>query len=167
MKKQVIKQLFEFLEKKEKVEPPFFYKLLVSPETFTEKDLTIEGNLDLWRVDVKSLPEGLKVKGYLGLEDCVLEYLPDNLEVGGSLFLINAASLKKLPDNLTVGYNLHLDYTHFEDVPVNLKVGGYINAGFSKLLRNYGEDLRREIERNGGSVGGEVKGIQDEESTEY
>lgn len=167
MKKQVIKQFFEFLEKKEKIESPLLYKLVVSPETLTEKDLTVEGDLDLWGIDIKSLPKGLKVGRDLILEDCILEYLPKGLVVGRSLYLINAASLKKLPDNLTVGGSLHLDYTYVEDVPINLKVGRNLHVGFSKLLRNYGEDLKKEIERNGGYVEGEVWGRQDEESTEY
>lgn len=163
MKKQTVKQFFEFLEKREKTLPPFLYKLILSPETLTEEDLTIKGNLELWGIDVEKLLEGLKVKGDLGLEDCIIEDLPDGLEVGGSLYLINAASLKRLPDNLKVGRGLHIDFTYFEDVPINLKIKGNLHARDSKLIRKYGKDLRKEIETKGGYVRGWIWGQEEEE----
>lgn len=163
MKKQTVKQFFEFLEKREKAIPPFLYKLILSPETLTEEELTVEGDLDLWGIDIKRLPEGLKVKGSLGLEDSIIEDLPEGLEVGGSIHLMNTASLKRLPDNLTVGRSLHIDFTYFEDVPVNLKIKGNLHARNSKLIRKYGKDLRKEIEIKGGYVKGWIWGWEEED----
>jgi hypothetical protein len=44
--KRSIKRIFEFLEEKEQQNPPFLWKH-ISGEPLTERDLNIEGDLDL------------------------------------------------------------------------------------------------------------------------
>jgi len=51
--------------------------------------------------------------------------LPDNLTVGGSLYLRGTA-ITSLPDNLTVGGSLSLEGTAITSLPDNLTVGGYL-----------------------------------------
>ncbi|WP_080206176.1 hypothetical protein [Salmonella enterica] len=68
----------------------------------------------------------ITVTNDLDLEDvsCV-DTLPDNLTVGGSLYL-SGTSITTLPDNLTVGGSLHLSGTSITTLPDNLTVGGWL-----------------------------------------
>ena len=58
--------------------------------------------------------------------------LPDNLTVGGILFLSNTA-ITSLPDNLTVGRGLYLSNTKITSLPDNLTVGGYLDLSNTKI----------------------------------
>ena len=64
MKEETLKRIFEFLEKEENRKKPFTYKLTFN-EPLTEKDLNIEGDLNLSNLKITSLPKGLKVGGRL------------------------------------------------------------------------------------------------------
>lgn len=169
MKKQTVKQFFEFLEKREKAILPFLYKLILSPETLTEEELTVEQDLDLTNIDIDTLPEGLTVKGVLDLENSLIKYLPVNLTIEESLVLSNAIALKELPDRLTVGRDLWLDDTYIMDVPRNLKVERDLFVGRSNILAKYGtmEAVGEAIRRKGGYVGGQVLDIFNREDGEF
>ncbi|EDS0722031.1 hypothetical protein GP103_004604, partial [Salmonella enterica] len=69
----------------------------------------------------------ITVTNDLDLEDvsCV-DTLPDNLTVGGGLYL-RGTSITTLPDNLTVGGGLYLRGTSITTLPDNLTVGGWLD----------------------------------------
>ncbi|MEG1686005.1 MAG: hypothetical protein RR319_08715, partial [Bacteroides sp.] len=73
-----------------------------------------------------SLPDNLTVGGSLYLKNTGITSLPDNLTVGGSLYLENTG-ITSLPDNLTVGGNLDLKNTGITSLPDNLTVGGSLD----------------------------------------
>jgi hypothetical protein len=130
VKKETIRKIFDFLEKEENRKKPFTYKLTFN-EPLTEKDLNIEGNLDLSNFKITSLPEGLKVGRVLDLTDSDIETLPEGLEVGHSLWLAGCWGLTSLPKDLKVGGSLYIYRTKFTEISDDellnmIKPNGYI-----------------------------------------
>ena len=82
-------------------------------------------NLNLSNTKITSLPDNLTVGGGLFLCNTKITSLPDNLTVGGGLDLSNT-KITSLPDNLAVGGSLDLRGTLITSLPDNLKVGGRI-----------------------------------------
>jgi len=104
-----------------------------------------EDDLDLRNIPITSLPDNLKVGGDLYLSGTKIRSLPNNLKVGGYLDL-NNTPITSLPDNLKVGGDLGLSGTKITSLPDNLKVGGYLdlsNTPITSLPDNLkvGEDL--------------------------
>ena len=65
----------------------------------TEEDLNVKGNLKLANTEITSLPEGLKVGGYLDLSKCKsLTSLPKGLKVDNNLH-IKKTPLEKFSDD--------------------------------------------------------------------
>jgi hypothetical protein len=128
MKKEALKRIFGFLEEKEGHNAPFIWKLK-DDITLTEKDLDIEGDLDLTYSNIESLPEGLKVSGDLILSYCEnISSLPEGLIVRGNLILEDCIQLHSLPKGLKVGGTLYI-YTS--------PLGNYSN---SELRNMVGDD---------------------------
>ena len=75
---------------------------------------------------ITSLPDNLSVGGSLYLQGTAITSLPDNLSVGGYLYLQGTA-ITSLPDNLSVGDSLYLQGTAITSLPDNLSVGGYLD----------------------------------------
>jgi hypothetical protein len=130
VKKETIRKIFDFLEKEENRKKPFTYKLTFN-EPLTEKDLNIEGNLDLSNFKITSLPEGLKVGRVLDLTDSDIKSLPEGLEVGHSLWLAGCWGLTSLPKDLKVGGSLYIYRTKFTEISDDellnmIKPNGYI-----------------------------------------
>ena len=119
MNKDALKRIFEFLEEKENKTPKdkgnLSWKLTFN-EPLTEKDLDIEGDLDLTYSNIESLPEGLKVGGNLILRYSRIESLPEGLKVGGDLRLDGCANITSLPKGLVVYGDLNVSDTSLEDV---------------------------------------------------
>jgi len=67
-----IYNLFKFLEDKKGKKIPLKFKLLHAPETIEKEDLNVEGDLDLRDTEITSLPDNLKVGGFLDLENTPL-----------------------------------------------------------------------------------------------
>jgi hypothetical protein len=91
MKKETLKNIFEFLEenenKKHTDSGSLKWKLCFN-KSITKEDLNVEGDLDLgYCTDLTSLPKNLKVGGYLNLFNTKITSLPEGLEVGGRLFI--------------------------------------------------------------------------------
>jgi hypothetical protein len=63
----------------------------------------------------ESLPENLSVGGYLYLEGTQITSLPENLSVGGSLYL-EGTQITSLPGNLSVGGYLDLEGTQITNI---------------------------------------------------
>ena len=128
MEKEALKRIFEFLEEKEEHNPPFLWKWK-NEIPLTEKDLDIEGDLDLTYSNIESLPEGLEVSGDLILSYCEnISSLPEGLIVRGNLILEDCIQLHSLPKGLKVGGTLYI-YTS--------PLGNYSN---SELRNMVGDD---------------------------
>jgi hypothetical protein len=134
MEKETLKNIFNFLEENERHQTPFLWKW-VNNIPLTEKDLNIEGELDLTNTDIKSLPDGLKVAGDLNLTETDMESLPERLEVAGNLYL-DHSFIKSLPKDLKVGGDLSIEATYIKSLPRGLQVGGDLYLNDSKLLNN-------------------------------
>jgi hypothetical protein len=134
MEKETLKNIFNFLEENERHQTPFLWKW-VNNIPLTEKDLNIEGNLDLTDTDIKSLPDGLKVAGNLNLTETDMESLPERLEVAGNLYL-DHSFIKSLPKDLKVGGYLSIEATYIALLPKGLQVGGDLYLNDSKLFNN-------------------------------
>jgi hypothetical protein len=153
MDNTTLKNIFDFLEEKENKNKPFVWKLM-NNETFTDDELNIKGDLDLFEENITYIPEGLKVEDNLNLSSCKhLKSLPDNLYVGGELnlegtnikqipkglyvggdFRLVALKIKSLPKDLNVDGGLDLGYcTDLTSLPNNLEVGGYLSLYNTKI----------------------------------
>ena len=144
MNKEQLKRIFEFLEDNEGYKTPFLWKH-INNIPLTEKDLNIEGNLDLSNSDITSLPEGLQVGGDLNLFDSKITSLPEGLKVGGDLYLNNSL-IKSIPKGLKVGRDLDISFSHIESLPRGLKVGGDLYLNDSDLHRNIDYNDSSELE---------------------
>jgi hypothetical protein len=132
VKEETLKKIFDFLEKEENRKKPFAYKLTFN-EPLTEKDLNIEGDLNLPNLKITSLPKVLKVGGRLDLTNSDIETLPEGLEVGHSLWLAGCWGLTSLPKDLKVGGNLYIYRTKFTEISDNelvnmIRPNGYIKG---------------------------------------
>jgi hypothetical protein len=113
MKKETLKKIFEFLKENENHNAPSLWKLL-NNEPLTEDELTIEGDLHLGSLSIKSLPDNLVVKGELYLSDSSIESLPKGLVVGGDLSLRRCMNLKSLSKGLKVDGDLYISKSSME-----------------------------------------------------
>jgi hypothetical protein len=130
MEKETLKKIFDFLEENEGHKTPFLWKH-INNIPLTEKDLNIDGNLDLTETDIELLPDGLKIAGNLNLTQTDMKLLPERLEVFGDLYL-NYSIIKSLPNDLKVGGDLDIEGSDIESLPSGLKVGGdlYLNDSY-------------------------------------
>jgi hypothetical protein len=113
MKKETLKNIMHFLEKEDN-KSSIKWKLL-NKEPFTEEDLDVRGDLNLYYINPTSLPEGLKVRGNLFLEYCEsLTSLPEGLEVGYDLYLTESPNITSLPKGLKVYGDLFIADTKLE-----------------------------------------------------
>ena len=88
-------------------------------------------------------PDGLTVDGDLVLFGCTTTALPNELTVGGNLYLINSKSLTALPRNLKVGGNLFLENcTSLTALGNNLKVGGGLDLTDCESLTSLPGDMK-------------------------
>ena len=143
MEKETLKNIFNFLEENEGHQTPFLWKW-VNNIPLTEKDLNIEGNLDLRDTDIKSLPDGLKIAGNLILTETDMRLLPERLEVAGKLYL-DYSFIKSLPKDLKVGGDLDIEATYIELLPSGLQVGGDLYLNDSRLYKTTSIDKLRDI----------------------
>jgi len=100
----------------------------------------VNGNLDLRKSHITSLPQGLKVGGTLDLQDSHITSLPQGLKVGGNLELRDS-HITSLPQGLEVGGNLDLSYTSITSLPQDLKVGGNLSLA-GTLIASLPQDLK-------------------------
>jgi hypothetical protein len=86
MKKETLKNIFNFIEEKDGNTLPLLLKLQIGAK-LTEEQLNIEGDLDLSDINIPSLPKDLKVGGDLSIEATYIASLPKGLQVGGDLYI--------------------------------------------------------------------------------
>jgi len=109
MKKETLKNIFEFIEEEGEHKAPFMWKWLTN-EPLTEDDLHIKGDLDLTYSNIESLPEGLNVSGDLNLTFCEnISSLPEGLIVRRNLIVEDCSQLYSLPKGLKVGGTLYIN----------------------------------------------------------
>lgn len=106
MEKEQLIRIFDFLEEKENINKPFKWKLL-NNEPFAEDDLDVKYDLNLEGANITSLPENLKVGGYLELYKTKFKPLPEGLEVVGDLSLMSTL-ITLLPKGLKVHKDLQI-----------------------------------------------------------
>ena len=92
-------------------------------------------------------------RGDLDLSNTQITSLPDNLEVGGHLYLYKTP-ITSLPDNLNVGGGLNIRNTPITSLPDNLKVGGVIYLRNTPISKKYATE---ELERMLPGVRGNIK----------
>ena len=165
MKKETLKKIFKFLEENGEHNAPLMWKLQ-NNIPITEDDLIVNGDLNLTKTDIESLPDGLKVENNLSLYGCKniqslpeglevgghldlgysnITSLPKGLKVGGSLSLFDCANITSLPEGLKVGRNLDLGFTKIISLPRGLKVEGFIDLNGTKLTEYTDDELRKMI----------------------
>jgi hypothetical protein len=143
MNKEQLKRIFEFLEGKEQQNAPFKWKLL-NNEPLTDEELNFKGNLNFFYTKLESLPEGLKVGGWLDLSYTPIISLPDDLYVGRNLYL-RETKIASLPKGLKVGGWLDLSYTPIISLPEGLEVGGDLYIKVTNLTKYTNNKLREMI----------------------
>lgn len=172
-----IHNLFKFIESKRKqYHVPLKY-ILINNLPLSEDDLNVKGNLDLCNTQIKSLPDNLKISGFLSvtwnenmtelpnnlnvksdiyLSHTPIKSVPDTLKVGGHFYL-DDTKITALPDNLKVGKDLFLLGTPIQSLPNNLKVKGELYLRNTPISKKYTkEEILKIIEDKGGSVGGKI-----------
>ena len=156
MKKQTIKKVLNFLEKKEKKITPFRWKL-TNNEQLTEEELNIKGNLKLAQSNITSLPKGLNVSGYVDLIDCQnLKSIQEELYVTEDLYLGGCINLESLPNNSFVGGDVHLEYCeNITSIPPGLKIGGNLII-FKTPLTKFSDDELLDMIKPDGYIKGKI-----------
>ena len=148
MKKSHLKHIIKEIIKEE----------IDGPGIFVPHD--IEGRKDKKKqLDYKKIQDYIKngSKGNLDLENSQITELPNNLQVGGSLYL-NYTPIQKLPDNLKVVGSLWLHDSQITELPNNLEVHGDLNLFGTLLSKKYSkQEIRDIIKRQGGNVGRDIK----------
>lgn len=154
MKKETVKQFFQFLEKKEGKEN-IEVKLVFSPESIPE-ETQVEGPLHLQDFPITSLPKGLKVHGNLWLARTPITELPEGLVVSGYL-CVRETSVNSIPNGLVVGKDLSIGGTPLVK-NLHTTEKGQKNIFFTapKEILKIQTTIRREIERKGGYVKGRI-----------
>jgi hypothetical protein len=99
MKKETLKNIFNFIEENERHQTPFLWKW-VNNIPLTEKDLNVKGDLVLEFSKKTSLPEGLEVGGTLDLTYSKIVTLPKGLKVGGNLYIFRSPLKEYTGDEL-------------------------------------------------------------------
>ena len=109
MDNSTLKNIFKFLEDEGEHKAPFMWKWK-NNIPLTEEDLNVESDLNFYRLEIKSLPKGLKIHGHLGLYKTNITSLPEGLKVGGDLRL-DGLEINLLPKGLEVGDDLFINNT--------------------------------------------------------
>ena len=114
-----------------------------------------KGRLDLSGTPITSLPQGLKVGGYLNLVTTEITSLPSDIQVDGTLN-ISATKITTIPPNLKVGsliaYNtpisslpqglkidedLYLVHSNITSLPSDIQVGGNVYLSNTPISEKY------------------------------
>jgi hypothetical protein len=146
MKKEAIKNIFDFLEKKEnkkhKNRDNFIWKLNFG-DPLTKEDLIVDGDLDLTDSTLKSLPDNLEVKGRMITRFSKIEELPKGLKVDGSLELSHSI-IKNIPNDIKIGASLYLHNTKITSLPEGLVIDLWLSIMDTPIKR-----LPKGLEVNG------------------
>ena len=103
-----------------------------------------KGDLDLSDTPITSLPNGLKVGGYLNLYNTPITSLPNGLNVGGNLYLQDT-KITSLPNGLSVGGHLNLSDTKITSLPNDLQVGGNLDLRNTPISEKYTKEQIKQM----------------------
>ena len=162
MKRETIKNIFDFLKEKEgKQLPKKWIKIKLIHELENHPDGTqciYYDHLDLSGTNITKLPNDLYVDGRLILETCKqLTELPNKLHVEDGLSLWDCNQITELPNKLHVGDDLSLCGTNITTLPDNLYVGGYLDIYNTPIAKKYSnEEIREMITSKGGILIGKI-----------
>lgn len=99
------------------------------------KGLTIDGDLNMYDMDITSLPDNLTVEGSLLITGTKITSLPKNLTVGKDLFAENL-KITSLPSDLNVGRDLYISQTNITSLPDGLTINGDLSLMGIKTLKS-------------------------------
>ena len=181
MKRETIKNIFNFLKEKEGKEIPEKWDIVEKLENHPDGlQYAYEGDLYLNDLNITKLPNDLYVDGSLELINCQqLTKLPDNLHVEDNLRIFNCVQITELPNYLYVGGDyldlgklknliylpndlyiegdLYLNKSGITELPDNLQVRGDLYIAGTILDEIYTDEQIREIvASNGGKIEGEI-----------
>jgi hypothetical protein len=109
-----------------------------------DKIFDVKYNINLRFSNITSLPENLTVGGGLYLRGTNITSLPKNLTVGGYLDL-SETNITSLPENLTVGGYLDLEGTNITSLPKSLTVGGSLYLSRTKIKKSAADKVNKNI----------------------
>ena len=112
-----------------------------------------KGDLNLSKMNVPILPDNLIVGGNLFMYNSKISLLPNNLTVKGKMVL-NSSTIQSLPDNLTVIKGLYIIDTNISLLPKNLKVQGDFVLYDTPLSKKYTE---KQIRQMSPGIKGDIK----------
>ena len=144
MKKETLKNIFDFLKKEENRSTPIVWKI-VNNEPIERDDLFVKGDIEMEYSKLESLPEGLHVNGDLNLFGSEIKSLPKDLYVGENLTLGYCNNITSLPEGLYVGGNLSIAKTNISSLPKGLKVEGFLFIRYTPLVNFSDEELIKMI----------------------
>ena len=127
-----MKELFQYLIKKENISnPPFKVKLTLNMP-LTKGELHID-KLDLeFSKDITKLPDGLHISRWLDIGSSNVEELPEGLYVGGNLWIKDNYIIEKLPRNMVIGW-LTIAKTNITELPDDMFIKYDIYVDEEKL----------------------------------
>jgi len=125
--------IFQYLENNKGKEIPLEYKIIYNLH-LTVEELIFNGDLNLHKSDITSLPDNLTINGYLNLSCSKITSLPNNLTIKNNLYLYGT-KISELPDNLTIGNRLICRETPLADK---------IMKDYS-LLNKYSQQIKGDI----------------------
>ena len=111
--------------------------------TSLPEGLNVDGNLYLYESSITSLPKGLKVRG-LFLAYSRIKSLPEDLEVEG--LDLGGTEITKLPKGLKVDYNLVLrNCKNLKSLPKGLIVGGDLHVYGTSIYKLDDDEIAKMI----------------------
>jgi hypothetical protein len=93
----------------------------------------VSGDLDLYDLKIKRLPDGLKVHGTLDVSKSSIESLPSGLFVLRDLIARDVKKLTALPDDIAVGRRIDLSFSPIARLPEKLKVNGDLLLDYTSI----------------------------------
>ena len=127
-----MKELFTYLNNKEKIKIPLNVKLILGYD-LTKDDLIFHGYLDLAQSDITELPDNLIIFGGLDLYGCeYLKDLPHGLKIYKDDEAINKMDYPHDDEFFKINGNLYIDYTGITLLPEDLHVSGSIFGTWSR-----------------------------------
>ena len=108
-------------------------------------NITNLGYLAMNQTKVTELPSNLKaIFGDLTASDASLIKLPDDLYIGGELYL-HRTPIQRLPDNLTVDGDIKANWTQLSELPRNLVVGKNLELQDTPLAKKYTREQLKQL----------------------
>jgi hypothetical protein len=93
-----IETVFDFIKDRRGYDYPIRYKF-INGMVLTDEDLNIDGDLDLSKTNITTLPNNIHVGGDLDLSFTKIKSLPNNLRVERDFFLLKTPLYEKYDED--------------------------------------------------------------------